>query len=116
MIGDKMIGSSGEVIGGVIGSGMRALIGGKKRRRKTTQSDESGKCSRKLRRSALHFAVFVCNTLHDNKGYIYESLFCSGGRRRRICSTNRNSLPHLEFSGNFTFFSTSFFSTCPKLI
>ncbi|CAK9004676.1 unnamed protein product [Durusdinium trenchii] len=57
MIGDKMIGSSGEVIGGVIGSGMRALIGGKKRRRKTTQSDESGKCSRKLRRSALHFAA-----------------------------------------------------------
>ncbi|CAK8991046.1 unnamed protein product [Durusdinium trenchii] len=50
MIG--MIGSNGEVIGGVVGTGVRALIGGKKRHWKTKQSNESGKCSRKLRPTA----------------------------------------------------------------
>ena len=77
MIG--MIGSNGEVIGGVVGTGVRALIGGKKRHWKTKQSNESGKCSRKLRPFCLF--EFLSATLGRTTSAAFTSLcFVSGGR------------------------------------
>ena len=101
MIG--MIGSNGEVIGGVVGTGVRALIGGKKRHWKTKQSNESGKCSRKLRpfclfeflSATLGRTTSAAFTSQKQFATRFSSVGTSGPLKASFCLT----FPKLRFLG-----------------